>query len=671
MTGNRTTKVTALAAALAFCLLVLMSSGVAAHAVLSDTQPSEGGHVDEVPETVTLEYTGDGVDEVIDLQVKGPDGDDVVGEVRRPGDVSREVFVDIEDGGEGVYVVEWEVLATDGHVTRGTWFFYVGDEALSPEAVLEAYEPETPSEVAYLQVLPSALIYVTLVLLAGVSAAMAYAVEPVTERYDVSVDEVSDTVERVLLSAAAVAVAGAALLFLDFVRPSGSSVDGVLTLSSHTGGVMAAQLLVAAALTVGFFVGRRRGLQLSYMLYGGFAGGVALALAVGLTSHSASHYDLALGTLTTAVHLLAVSIWAGGLTVLVYLLPRLQIHLEADAERRLVADVIHRFSVLALMGVTVFLASGLVMTSWLVPDVDALLSTLHGQVLTGKIALVLTALTAGGFARFVLLRRIDPGTDDLSLAVVGTGLLGGSSEFDPGDLIWFRRAVHLELAVVVVVLLASGLVAASVPGTVSSDDAAAEMTEVELGVGEDVDASLEIQPVSGYSDGETVVLREDTPAVATLHPPSSEAGLEGESVFLEHRETGTSMNPSLEPLEDRDAYGVVLTLPETGEWMLRLNIWTGEEFLSDEMKLVNEPWDGDHGSEGNDGNEPQDEHDHHEEDGQEEMEHDHGGHGHEDGGGDGFSTALISIALLILVLGATAVTFQVGSTSDVRHGGDL
>lgn len=656
-----------------------LTPAVSAHAVLSDTDPGQGAHVEEVPETITLTYTGDGVDDVIEMSVTGPSGEDVTEDVYRDGDISEQVFIDIADAGDGVYVVEWEVRATDTHITQGTWFFTVGEDGLNPAEIREALDEEgsgADTSPEYAQILPMGLLYLSTTALIGMSIALLWCLRPVSRRFDVPTEVADATTGRVLLAAALGVAISTVMLLLEAAISSGRTVGALGdVLGSRNGIILLSQFAIGGALTGVLYVGLRPGWfenRLSVSVPSWFEnvpgeyierfwpiiaafGGVLVVVGFGATSHTAGQVGLLAGTVATLGHLVGAAAWVGGLFVLATVLPAVLEAAEKPDRHRLAASVIRRFSLLAIGGVTLLVSTGLGLTAWLVPSLAAFSETLHGTTLGVKLLLVVAALGLGARTRFLLLQRLDASTaarDPLLRRLSGLAREkalgnrgrtdGGNPTAAVGDVI---RTVRVETAIVVCVLLVSGLLTAAVPGIVAGLDGADDHGAVDVDVdAETVDAELTLLPASETDDGFEV--SDGSPVVVelTMHSGGEPVELETtERVFADHAETGTTIDPELEALDEPGTYGAVLLLPETGEWTLRLNVWTGEELLDEEFPLDNVPDEVMH--------ESHDEHD----------GHDHDEHGSIEASDDetsAFALALWFAAIAVGLIGSAGLTLE-------------
>src|SRR5262249_59302082 len=76
--------------------------------------------------------------------------------------------------------------------------------------------------------------------------------------------------------------------------------------------------------------------------------------------HASTQHPVWLMFPTNVLHVLAMSVWVGGLAVLLFALPAATRQLESSDRTRLLAAALRRFSPIALAAVCVILASGLV-----------------------------------------------------------------------------------------------------------------------------------------------------------------------------------------------------------------------------------------------------------------------------------------------------------------------
>jgi copper resistance protein D len=104
-------------------------------------------------------------------------------------------------------------------------------------------------------------------------------------------------------------------------------------------------------------------------------------------------------------HLIAAALWPGGLVPLLVLLAG-QYRTGDQTTKRLVADVVRRFSSLSLVVVGLLAGTGLLNTYFIVGSVGALFTTDYGRLLLLKIALFVLMLGLGALNLLVLKPRL-------------------------------------------------------------------------------------------------------------------------------------------------------------------------------------------------------------------------------------------------------------------------
>jgi copper transport protein len=175
---------------------------------------------------------------------------------------------------------------------------------------------------------------------------------------------------------------------------------------------------------------------------GALAVGLATLRIDGLSGHSSDTHSKVIAELADLVHLAAISLWLGGLAVLVIgVLPR------RDVEE--LARVVPRYSTLAMLCVTAVAASGTVLAWRLLDNVGQLTSTTWGHLLLIKLALLAVVLAAAFGSKTWVAHRLD-------FAVILRG--------ERGLVRPFVLSVAAETTLVVCVLAVAGFLATADPG---------------------------------------------------------------------------------------------------------------------------------------------------------------------------------------------------------------
>jgi len=332
-----------------------------------------------------------------------------------PSDEPSGLRVSMKEVGEGGYAVAWTaVSAVDGHLTKGSFAFAVGNAPLPPVLdVGEASPPPRPLEVA-----GRALSFGGMALLIG------GAVFGLWVRRDPSLPE--DRREQIFFALGAVLlVVGAVGLLLDQGGRSPPRLTASLTVRGLAGVVV---LAAAAALA------ERRVRAVALV-----AGCVAAATAT-LVSHAAASDQIAQVGLDL-VHAVAASAWSGGVAAtLAVMLPSAATFPPGELGR-----IVGRFSAFAVVTVALLSLTGAVQAFLRLVLVQDLWETPYGIAVLAKVVLLLIALS---FAAFNLLRW--------GPRLRATG--------DPGRARrWLGRDVAGETLVIVLIFSATGLLTALVP----------------------------------------------------------------------------------------------------------------------------------------------------------------------------------------------------------------
>ena len=171
----------------------------------------------------------------------------------------------------------------------------------------------------------------------------------------------------------------------------------------------------------------------------GLVGAVVVAVSFAFDGHTLSEGPRLLHALASVAHVVAASVWAGGLVAFaVVLWRRYRDAVPADALRMTL-----RFSVIAMVSLAVAGAAGVAMALFIDSDVAGYLSTDWGRLLVAKLALVAVAGAIGAYNHFRVLPALEADPTDADL------------------LARTRGTVTTEAALLVVVAVVSGLLVAA------------------------------------------------------------------------------------------------------------------------------------------------------------------------------------------------------------------
>ena len=201
------------------------------------------------------------------------------------------------------------------------------------------------------------------------------------------------------------------------------------------------------AITLAAIRGTGRGAQWAWI--GAGVVGAEVILTISLGSHSAALVDFSIrGVALDFGHLLAASLWVGGLPALLFTIRGASRIKSFGERRRAIARIVERFSAVAAVSVAVIVFTGL-LSAWLhVVEPGRLLFTAYGRTLLVKIGLVAPLLLLGAVNLTWVRRKLRTPT---------------GSEPDR-SLAWLIRIVRVEAVLAAGVLLASGFLTALEPG---------------------------------------------------------------------------------------------------------------------------------------------------------------------------------------------------------------
>jgi copper transport protein len=439
---------------LAVWLLLLLAGVASAHAELIETNPANGAHLDRAPREVVLRFSETvapvrGGFSVLDRSGKAI-AQPVAGSV--DGDGGR-VRMPLPDPlGDGVYVVNWRVVSADSHPVHGAFVFSVGTAQAAPlgNAGAQAGADGAVGMAFWLFRLAG---YISLTVMIGGSF-FVVACWP-AGRPDTRVHRLI----RVSWLAAVVSAVGSLALQGAYATGTGllTALDPALladTLATTYGILLLARivlLVLAGYVLLRLVRAPAEGESLSRKQIAVFA---VLGLALAATWSGAGHPAAAGGMIWAALpldvlHLVAVSVWLGGLVVLAGWTLRRRTRAGEDEAVAAVAA----YSKAAAVAVAVLGATGL-LQAWRELAVSG----------PGGEYFALLVFKVGAFGLLIWLAA-------LSRAAVRTRLTPGAGTRRPASrktqqdmLTRLRASVRWEVVIAGVVLALTAALVATPPG---------------------------------------------------------------------------------------------------------------------------------------------------------------------------------------------------------------
>ena len=436
---------------------------VLAHAELISSSPANQAILGSSPDQILLRFS-EGVDPIGQaiLLVDG-EGDPVpLGPISQAGGDDT-ISVDVPGTiADGTYVVGWQAVSADSHKIRGAFTFSVGEATPTAPGVLEDIfdsSGSSPSESLLLGV-GRFMSFAGIGVLLGVLFLAAVLVpELIGER----------RVGMVLVVAALAAVVGTIFMFAGqahLISGSYLSVGDVVRIQS---GRWWLARLAAIGLFALFIPART--------FLGSVAGRVEVALAsvvvlgvVAAGGHAVAGDSVLAGFGATVVHLAAMSIWLGGLVLLVAGIPRNWFWWTAS-----------QFSPWALGSVVALALTGSLNAWRQLGSFSDLTDSAYGRWLVVKLLLVALVVAIASFSR--RMARSDE-EDEAPVAEVTAANLGAAAATVVDDDVAsdpvgqeappaLRRTVMLEIAGMALILMATaGLVNSPPPPSAATTESA-------------------------------------------------------------------------------------------------------------------------------------------------------------------------------------------------------
>lgn len=406
---------------------------------------------------------------------QGNEVDDL--DVTHPGGQQRWMGVGLKARlSDGTYTATYRVISADTHIVYGGLVFNIGHAGLAPRftvAGLIARNKSGPvTEVAFGVV--RGLSYLSSALMLGGLAFLAVAWVPGLAglpggepRWSIASRMFARRLRGLLIAAIALGVAASVLgVLLQGASAAGVSLWASLkstvidnTLHTRFGqvwGLRTVDWVMLAGLLVAASASRREVVPELYqssssgdpatpttrppgwMLALGGIGLGYLALTPALAGHASVESPVALVFASVVLHVLAASVWVGGIACLVFVLPGATRQLEPAERSRLLLETLTRFSPLALLSVVALAATGVLQAYINVRSFNALLHTTYGALVLVKVAILLALIALGWINR----ERVIPGLRRLA-----------SEGHPPGRVgIGARRFLRSEIALMLSVL---------------------------------------------------------------------------------------------------------------------------------------------------------------------------------------------------------------------------
>ena len=518
------------------CVLLGPAAPASAHAALVSSDPQNGSVVPDAPNRVTLTFS-----ESVQLisgkiQVLGPDNKRA--DEGEPQAAGSTITIPLRSGGgRGTYLVSYRVVSADSHPVAGTLTYSVGAASTTPSVDGAASQSVDPVVRALIPV-GKYLGYVGLVLLVGPVLVLALLWPHRLSRRGPS---------RLVYTGIGL-ILGSTLLGLWLQGPyaEGTGLFGASftdfrdVLGSTYGAVMLVRIgVICAALVLlrPFLRGSGGETKTDLALLGVL--GVSALATWPLTGHPTASPVAGVSVVVDAIHLASMSVWLGGLVMLVaFLLPQ--------ANERELGAILPIWSRWAATAVGTLLLAGTVQALIEVATFKGLVSSAYGQLILVKVALALCVIGVAAVSRKLV--------------------RGKATEAGPKSL---RRLVFVELGITAVILgVTAALVQIPPPRTASAAEAPATDTTITQTITNDTMAlQVDIYPAAVGNNSLHLY------AYTSENKPLA---------VVEWTATAALPAKGIEPIEvpllritDFHAIGDI-ALPQAGEWTFKFTVRTSD-----------------------------------------------------------------------------------------------
>jgi copper transport protein len=433
---------------------------VFAHAELVSSTPEANARLGRAPAQIALLFSEEidpNFSRISVLNTQGVQVDNSDSKVD-PAERTR-LTVSLRSLPDGVYTVVWRVVsADDGHLTEGSYPFAVGNVYA---AALTAAQSSAGSQAAASpgSIAVRALLYLAIAVLAGGLLFAQLVWRPSLAAIGITGEETPRfaRIQR-QLAAGALALLGLASLLGVMVQAGEAAGSGIawpwsgpalsVWVNSRYGILVIARMAAGLALAGLVLAPANR-----WNRWAAFPLLVCLALTYSLSSHAAAQPAPLLPVISDTLHLLAASVWVGGLFLFVAGV-RLSGRLDPQPRTRLVAALIPHFSTLALASVAALTVTGLYAALVDVGSLALLTTTPYGQALLVKLALALPMVGMGAYNLLVSTPRMRRAAAEV--------------EGDAARVAFFRKLVTTEASLGLALLIWVGVFTALPPAKVNA-----------------------------------------------------------------------------------------------------------------------------------------------------------------------------------------------------------
>ncbi len=399
--------------ALAVVFVVVLASPAFAHASLVSTNPAPGAVLSGTPDAITLQFNEQVTVALGGIRLYDQRGDRIATDppTKPAGNsVSTATRGKLPDGS---YVVTWRVTSADTHPVQSAFTFQVGTSANATSSKVTGLADRLLAQQRGAKAVGAAWGVARFLAFVGIAVLLG------SVAFCAAIWRRAGTIRmaRIItyVGLAVLAVSTLAGFLLQGPYEAGLGVGHVFDVAlwrdiatTRFGTVWLGRLALLAAAFVlvrVLFARPERSRLPTWWVVSATAIGIAIAATPALAGHAATGDYVALALVADVVHVLAMSVWLGGLLMMATVVLRG----DEIEERR---DVLLDFSFIAMWCVLALIASGAFQTWRQVRELNALRDTDYGHILVIKLVVFALMGVFALFSREIVGRVFDYVDDD-------------------------------------------------------------------------------------------------------------------------------------------------------------------------------------------------------------------------------------------------------------------
>lgn len=370
------------------------ATSVSAHSELLSSEPAASSVLAESPTEIVL-YFDESIEPVFaSVRILDSTGGEILnGDPHRDSADHSIIRTSLPALGDGTYVVVWRVTAADGHPVQGAFPFYVGTQQNNVTELVTTYLHSYHADPSRSRVstLLRWVVFVGVIVLIGSLILTGILMRP---------PDLDPRSVIVVWGAWLFAFIGSAesLIVYGPIATCSSLLNLSLlpdTLRTAFGQATVIRMALLGATAVLVYLRRRLSHRLWRVMTMLLSVGILATLS--LSGHPVVRHPAAFSVAVDMVHLLAVSMWIGGIAVL------------ALSGRSLSTDkgsaLVRRFSSIAPWLVLVIVVTGVIQAWVMMDEFSAVLTTNYGRTLIVKTTAVAVLVSLGMLSRWTLQRN--------------------------------------------------------------------------------------------------------------------------------------------------------------------------------------------------------------------------------------------------------------------------